>query len=122
MAEMKRKLTPPPPRNTGVQEPRREKARGEHQPPNCIYHVNDNGGVLVTMGCWDCQIEPHLAALLVWHPLEEDTSIKALMMILTSSALSPPLLYSLRGEEGGGRGSNLITHLVIDVTVNRAFP
>lgn len=79
---------------------------------------NYNNGMSLTIGCWDCQIKTHLATLSAWHPLEEDTFIKALTMILSSYILCPPHGHSL----GGGQDSELITHLVTDVTVDRVFP
>ena len=71
----------------------------------------------LTIGCWDCQIKTHLATLSAWHPLEEDTFVKALTMILSSYILCPPHGHSL-----GGQNSELITHLITDVTVDRVFP
>lgn len=75
--------------------------------------------MLLTMDCWDCQIKPHLAMLSVWHPLEEDTSVRALTIdidLLYSQPSPPPPSPPPWGE------SKLITHLVIDVTVHGAFP
>lgn len=71
------------------------------------------------MGCWGCQIEPHLATLLVWHHGRKTQSHKGFDddIDLFCSQSSPPLL-----PRGAGRESKLITHLVIDGTVDRAFP
>lgn len=108
-----------PPEGTRWARNPEEKARGEKTAKKLhLPNANYNNGMSLTMDCWDCQIKPHLAMLSVWHPLEEDTSIKALTMIGSSCILSSPHCHPL----GEGWESKLITHLVIDVTVDRAFP
>lgn len=95
-----------------------EKARGEQRAKKLhLPNANYSSGTSLTMDCWDCQIKPHLATLSAWHPSEEDTSLKAWAMILSSYILSLPHCCPPGGQE-----TKLITHLVIDVTVDGAFP
>ena len=112
---LKRKYTPPTHipakehRGPGTQE---RTAKKLHLPSS-----NYKNDMSLTIGCWDCQIKTHLATLSAWHPLEEDTFVKALTMISSSYILCLPHGHSL-----GGQDSELITHLITDVTVDRVFP
>lgn len=76
-----------------------EKAKREKIAPKLhLPNANYNNVMSLTIGCWDGRIKPHLTTLSAWNPLEEDTCIKALTMILSSYILSPPHGHPLGGR------------------------
>lgn len=117
---LKRKLAP---RGTQGSRNPEEEAWGEQTAKKShLLNANYNNGLSLTIVCWDCQIKPPLAKLSVGHPLEEDTPIKALTVTMTFDMLSPPMAAPPPPCVFGGQESELITHLIIDVTDDRAFP